>query len=1194
MKLSVRRWLCVAILGCAPFGIPTAGAQEPVDLLGAARLLDQPNAVSLIGLDAAQKEAFATWKGARLEAAAQLLSSDGPQDPAARLDAIGQFVAESNQQLGRLLKTEQAVLLDLAGSASEGLVALADDGVADRLKLSIGQQEAIATLLDQRKSEVDATPGLNTRVLDARIGLALQKILSPSQLAAWRVLSLEVPGELPEIEPPSSAVTPAAPVAATPSADAPSSATGEPKIAFSFGKMDWDELIGWFAEQAQLSLQLETTLPEGSFNYQDEREYSVAEGIDLLNNVLMLKGVTLVRNDRQLMVVDLERIPEQLIPNVDPSELDLRGRYEIVNCVFSLEFARADDLQPEVRDLVDRNYGRAIAVRLANQLVVRETVGNLRSIRTLVEDAETRARSQKQPVQAISLEVITADEAMVLARSLFKIPDDQFSDEDGTIWLSPDTLGLRLYYRGEEDRIEQLMQLLQVADQAMPTTADRAEDVFTLKTFIVRQDPQSAVKVLKVLLANRHPDIRAELAQESQSILVWGRPADHALAESIVQEMSDSMDFGVVDLRDYDPEDLLDMLKETFGIVEASATDAATPSYGPKVVVDPLRNRLVIRGSKAQVEEITRFIESIDPPRANDGYRSSARILPLTGDSARAAVDRAQALWPSLERGNRLNFKVVGGEAPRLIDRNGTRRRGDTEGSGAAPNVPGTIDMRALLPNLPEGGFPEPNDRDFPEPDFPRPERSEPDDDRPFDDDDNDPSAARLPNGTFLVSAPVQEPAGSDDPAPTADPTGDEEPATPVRPSVPGAEIIIEQTPYGLIIRSDDLDALDELEDLLRESASLDESVPAPTVYYLKNRKAAEAQQLLSEMLGLSGGSSGGGGLGGMIPGMLGNMMGGPAGDIMSAALGGGGSSSSGSSSMYLETTGDVGMVADPKLNALIVQANSTDLELIEELLEYLDQEEPPVPPELEGKTYLIPVRYLPVEQVAAIVKEQLADFVKSGGSENANPQAQAMQMQQQFLQQLMGGRGGRGGRGGGGGGGGGADVETLKIAVSVEPVSGSLIVTGPDYLYQRVLAIVETIDRPEVAKNEYMEIIQLPNSVNPQLLRESLMTIFQVPTTGGTTGANANSAQARQQALQQMMRGGNMGGGFPGGGGFGGGGFPGGGGFGGGNRGGGGFGGGGGFPGGGMGGFQIPGGGGGGNRGGRGGQGGGRGGRGG
>lgn len=1148
MKFSLWQWLAVTFIGASSLGWNAALAQEPADLLGAGRVLANPNAAALIDLSADQQTQFTQWRAARLAAAQMLLEGDLPADSAARTEAIEQFLLESDTEIGRLLSADQAALVELIVAARAGIDGLGSELVSDKLQLTAQQQASIEELIASRTADLQASPTANVGVIDARYGLRLQRILSPSQLAAWRMLTLEVSGDLPEIEPPmTEPVVAAVPMPAVPQTPAAAESTGETKITFSFGRMDWDELIEWFAEQAELSLQLETTLPEGTFSYQDTREYTVAEGIDLLNNVLMLKGVTLVRNEQQLMVVDLEQIPEQLIPNVTSEQLGDRGRYEIVNCTFNLQFARADDLQPEIRDLVNGNYGKVIAIRLANQLVIRETVGNLRSIKALVDDAELRAKSQKRPVESITLQSITADEAMVLARSLFGIADDEFSDEDQTIWISPDTLGLRLYYRGDEDRVEQLMQLLEVADQAGDDVQPSPDDIFSLKTYVVRQDPEMALKVLQTLLANRHPDIRADVAPQAQAVLIYGRPADHALAQATIEEMGNSIDFGVIDLRDYDPQDVLDILKDTFGIVEASSTAdaAATPSYGPKVVVDPLRNRLVVRGTKAQVEEITRFVESIDPPRSNDGYRSRARVIPLTGSAAESAISRAQTLWPSIDRGNRLTYKVIDEEGPRLIQRDW--RDPETPDTGGTGRRPQPINMNDILPGLENLEL---NAPPVQEQEVPEPAREEAPAAEPIDEPADETTMSRPAAAFQFVSTTTQEVAAVSE---------EEESQEQESPTVPGAEVFIERTPYGVIIRSEDLDALDDLEDLLRESASLDESVPAPTVYYLRNRKAAEAQQLLNELLGLGSGSSGGGGggLGGMLGGMMGNMMGGPVGDIM-GMMGGGGGSSSGSSSMYLETTGDVGMVADPRLNALIVQANSQDLKLIEELLQYLDQDQPPVTPELEGKTYVIQIKYADPTSVANIVKEQLADFVKGGGDGGQNnPQAAQMQMQQQFLRQLMGG--GRGGRGGGGGGDDGADVEPHKIAISVDTAMSSLIVTGPDYLYEKVLGIVEVLDRPELVANENFEIITLNSNVNPDLIREALTQMFQVPVTGGASGQQGNTAadQARRQALQQMMQGG----GFPGmqgGGGFPGGQF---------NRGGGGF------PGGG-GGFQIPGGG--------------------
>ena len=753
-----------------------AWGQEAADLLGRGALMQHPNAATLLNLDEDQQAKTTEWVDARLEQAANFLAEADLETDAGKVAELA-FIDESENQLQSVLDPRQQELVELVYEASAGFPALRIDSVTAALQLSETQKSEIVELLDKRQAEFDADSDVNVDAINGKYELMIKRIFQPTQLAAWRVMTLEVAGEMPEIVVDSEVASAPAEETSDAKTDADSI-----KITFSFGQMDWEPLIEWFAEQAELSLQLETPLPDGTFSYKDKREYTVAESIDLLNNVLMLKGVTLVRNDQQLMVVDLEEIPEQLIPVVKPEELDKRGRYEIVSCVFSLQFARAGDLEPEIGDLVNEDYGSTVSIPLSNQLVIRETVGNLRSIRAIVEDAEKRAEAQKRPVQTLDLQYITTEEAMLLVRSLFNIDDEGSSDEDETIWVQPDSLGMRLFYRGEEDRVEQLLQLLGEADRQPSGDLTIDEDAFSLRAYSVRANPEMVLKVLQTLLANLHPDIRVEVAPETRSVVLYGRESDHLRAESTIEQLQgNSVDFGVVDLRDYDSEGVTQILVSAGLIADPLIEDDST-DYLAKVVVDPLRNRLLIRGTKAQVEEITRFVEGIDPPRSTEGAeRSSARLSPITGDEASQAMRRIEMLWQTTERPNRLQFKVVGEDSPRI------RQRDIPEGyletpelkpeSEAAPEKPDTAGDPSASIEKPSWKFTR--------------------------------VSSELP--AKQVSATQQ--IGGDNP-----------------------DVFVEKTPYGLIIRSDDLDALDALEDLIRDTVGLESGIPVPTVFYLRNR----------------------------------------------------------------------------------------------------------------------------------------------------------------------------------------------------------------------------------------------------------------------------------------------------------------------------------------------------------------------
>ena len=59
--------------------------------------------------------------------------------------------------------------------------------------------------------------------------------------------------------------------------------------------------------------------PKGTFNYTDNRAYTPAEAIDLLNSVLLPKGYTLIRRDRMLWVINLDNRHSGLPGDQSPS-----------------------------------------------------------------------------------------------------------------------------------------------------------------------------------------------------------------------------------------------------------------------------------------------------------------------------------------------------------------------------------------------------------------------------------------------------------------------------------------------------------------------------------------------------------------------------------------------------------------------------------------------------------------------------------------------------------------------------------------------------------------------------------------------------------------------------------------------------------------------------------------------------------
>jgi len=442
------------------------------------------------------------------------------------------------------------------------------------------------------------------------------------------------------------------------------------------------------------------------------------------------------------------------------------------------------------------------------------------------------------------------------------------------------------------------------------------------------------------------------------------------------------------------------------------------------------------------------------------------------------------------------------------------------------------------------------------------------------------PEKQPAPKAEVAPKGPAK-PAGETDPAmpPAKDPATPEKKPGPV--SKPGAEVVVTIGPNGIILASQDLDALDQMEALIRAIGDKAQTSGRQfTICYLKYAKAQAASELLQEILGVAPAEGGGGGslIGDLAMGALGG--GGGGGNMMMDLLGLGG----GGGAAPAAGNNTLSIIPDARLNALVVQGSAKDLDAVEQLLEVIDQEASPEDVQTVAKPRLIPVKFTSAEEVANVVRQVYATRIEG----TAGPQRQASP--DEFIRALRGGRGGGGAAGGRNARG---QVEPVKLSVGVDARSNSLIVSAPEPLFQEVKQLVAQLDQAGTESTETVQTMTIRRA-NPQMISQALASVMgdkaQVTTTrnagqqgnsvmqvpaGGAAGANrgrtgqtgGNRAQGQgaggADAFRQQLDILNMfqgGGGGRGGGGFGGasGGGRGGGGTGGSGRGGGGFGGGG------------------------------------
>lgn len=306
------------------------------------------------------------------------------------------------------------------------------------------------------------------------------------------------------------------------------------------------------------------------------------------------------------------------------------------------------------------------------------------------------------------------------------------------------------------------------------------------------------------------------------------------------------------------------------------------------------------------------------------------------------------------------------------------------------------------------------------------------------------------------------------------------------------------------MIASEDLEALDAFEQLFNDLAAgtLGGSSEL-TVFYLKHAKASLVAETLDQIFG--GGtltepaeSSPGGGrsmLGEMASAALGDAGGG----IIGALLGMGGEQGT------IAPSGTIRITPDNRLNALIVQANATDLATIEELLKVLDQRESPEEVLVVPKVKVIPVFNTRAEEIATVVKDVYQDRMVTGPQSGGGQRPPTPQE----LFEMLRSRGGGSSRSRSGS----RTEEVQRLALSVDARTNSLVLAAPEPLFTEVQLVIEQLDQAAVETNQAIRVITLHHS-SPEAVRRAISAA-----TGETIQFGAGSSRSGYRSSSSGYR---------------------------------------------------------------------------
>ncbi|MCC7425140.1 MAG: hypothetical protein IT428_33135 [Planctomycetaceae bacterium] len=189
------------------------------------------------------------------------------------------------------------------------------------------------------------------------------------------------------------------------------------KLTFNFKQAPWSDVLRMFAEASGLTLDLQD-VPPGTFTYLDKQEYTPVEVLDVLNGYLLPRGYILVNRNKFLVSTSIDKpIPPNLIPIIRPSELETRGRNELLSVILPLNGLDADVVSKEVESLLGPQ-GKVTPLKASNSIFVQDIGSHLRRVQDLLSGMSAGDKDAAT-FKAYSLKHVPATDAERHVRGLF-------------------------------------------------------------------------------------------------------------------------------------------------------------------------------------------------------------------------------------------------------------------------------------------------------------------------------------------------------------------------------------------------------------------------------------------------------------------------------------------------------------------------------------------------------------------------------------------------------------------------------------------------------------------------------------------------------------------------------------------------------------------------------------------------------
>jgi len=443
-------------------------------------------------------------------------------------------------------------------------------------------------------------------------------------------------------------------------------AVAEPTIRFTFKDAPIDQVVDFFAKEAGIPVIAETDVPAGAVTFISGRVYPLDEALRVLNTILRTRGL-LLRRDAEFLylgkVGDMQKAPVDTFRGELPDSVTDE---QIVSVVIPLNNAIAGTLAENLKGLV-ASYGSLVAIPNQNMLVLTESAGQVRRLRTIINSLDENAPFE-ETVEVFPIEHVKASAALdslrvlVAEKQVTVVFDQQgnrrvVQDENVTgVRIEADDRTNSIIVVGTESRVRTIGQLVEVLDVPDAAGARREMVTYTLSSV----DPEQAKRHLEQLYQKLPNDEKPTILPlgDLGKLTLIGSIGVISEATTLLEELDGPLAPSLNGARATNPDAAGIVRSRVLTLANtdpAGVTNALNQLLNPRqqralrYTALPGRNALMLVGPAHDVQTASELIETIDAaPGADRELRIIALERGLTLPILERAIDLATQADPTL------------------------------------------------------------------------------------------------------------------------------------------------------------------------------------------------------------------------------------------------------------------------------------------------------------------------------------------------------------------------------------------------------------------------------------------------------------------------------------------------------------------------------------------------------------------